>query len=191
MLDAARRLFVERGWAGATVADIAKAAEVGVQTVYFTFGDKRALLRELLDTAVAGDSDPVATLDRPWARAVLDEPDPAVQFARQAAGAREILERAAPVLEVVRGAAAADERMAELWRLNREQRYTVQLSFARALTGKVPGPLRDKHDAAAVADVATVLLGPETYGPLVTEAGWSPPRWERWAGDSLVRQFLP
>ncbi|MBB1243766.1 TetR/AcrR family transcriptional regulator [Streptomyces durbertensis] len=191
MLDAARRLFVERGWAAATVADIAKAAEVGVQTVYFTFGDKRALLRELLDTAVAGDSDPVATLDRPWARAVLAEPDPAAQLARQAAGAREIMERAAPVLEVVRGAAASDEQMAELWRLNREQRHTVQLSFARALAGKVAGPLREGRDPGAVADVATVLLGPETYGPLVTEAGWPPPRWERWAADSLVRQFLP
>ncbi|MFI2433185.1 TetR/AcrR family transcriptional regulator [Streptomyces sp. NPDC018693] len=191
MLDAAAGLFAERGWAGTTVEDIARTAEVGVQTVYFTFGNKRALLKELLDTAIAGDLDPVATLDRPWAREVLDEPHPAAQLARQAAGARRILERAAPVLEVVRGAATADPELAELWRNNQEQRHTVQLRFAEALTAKAGGALRDGHDSASAADIALTVLGPETYGLLVTARGWSPARWERWAADALVRQLLP
>ncbi|MFJ9643162.1 TetR/AcrR family transcriptional regulator [Streptomyces sp. NPDC004244] len=191
MHDAAARLFAEKGWTGTTVEDIARAAEVGVQTVYFTFGSKRALLRELLDTAVAGDADPVATLDRPWAREVLDEPDPAAQLALQAAGARRILERAAPVLEVVRGAATADPELAELWRLNHEQRHAVQLRFAEALYEKAGGSLRPGHDRAAAADIAVTVLGPETYDLLVTRRGWSPARWEEWAADALVRQLLP
>ncbi|MFG3496497.1 TetR/AcrR family transcriptional regulator [Streptomyces sp. NPDC047928] len=191
MLDAAALLFTERGWSGTTVDDIARTAEVGVQTVYFTFGTKRALLKELLDTAIAGDSDPVATLDRPWAREVIDATDPAGQLALQAAGARRVLERAAPVLEVVRGAAAADPELAGLWRLNQEQRHTVQLRFARALVTKTGGGLRDGHDAGSAADIALTVLGPETYGLLVTGRGWSPARWERWAADSLVRQLLP
>lgn len=194
MLDAAARLFVERGWAGTTVEDIARTAEVGVQTVYFTFGNKRALLKELLDTAVAGDSDPVATLDRPWAREVLDAPDPAGQLALQAAGARRVLERAAPVLEVVRGAAASDPELAELWRTNKAQRHTVQLRFAQALTDKANSAgtgLRDGQDAASAADAATALLGPETYGLLVGDRGWAPGRWEHWVADALVRQLLP
>ncbi|MFP3989490.1 helix-turn-helix domain-containing protein [Streptomyces sp. E11-3] len=191
MLDAAARLFVERGWAGTTVEDIARAAEVGVQTVYFTFGNKRALLKELLDTVIAGDSDPVATLDRPWAREVIDEPDCAAQLAHQAAGARAILRRAAPVLEVVRGAAAADPELATLWRTNQEQRHTVQLRFAQALVAKAGGTLRDGHDAASAADIALTVLGPETYGLLVYARGWTPTRWEHWAADTLVRQLLP
>ncbi|MEU5808711.1 TetR/AcrR family transcriptional regulator [Streptomyces sp. NPDC059650] len=191
MRDAAARLFAEKGWTGTTVEDIARAAEVGVQTVYFTFGSKRALLKELLDTAVAGDADPVATLDRPWAREVLDEPDPAAQLALQAAGARRILERAAPVLEVVRGAATADPELAELWRLNHEQRHAVQLRFAEALYEKAGGSLRPGHDRAAAADIAVTVLGPETYDLLVTRRGWSPARWEEWAADALVRQLLP
>ncbi|WP_223179424.1 TetR/AcrR family transcriptional regulator [Streptomyces griseicoloratus] len=191
MLDAAARLFAERGWTGTTVEDIARAAEVGVQTVYFTFGTKRALLKELLDTVIAGDPDPVATLDRPWAREVLDAPDPAAQLALQAAGARAVLERAAPVLEVVHAAAAADVELAELWRLNRRQRHTVQLRFAEALLAKAGGTLRDGHDAASAADVALAVLGPETYGLLVGARGWTPARWEHWAADALVRQLLP
>ncbi|MFB8777318.1 TetR/AcrR family transcriptional regulator [Streptomyces broussonetiae] len=191
MLDAAGKLFVERGWAGTTVEDIARSAEVGVQTVYFTFRNKRALLKELLDTAIAGDPDPVATLERPWAREVVDAPDPAAQLALQAAGARRVLQRAAPVLEVVRGAAAADSEVAALWRANQEQRHTVQLHFAEALVAKTGGALRDGHDAASAADIALAVLGPETFGLLVTGRGWSTARWERWAADSLVRQLLP
>ncbi|MFI8817189.1 MULTISPECIES: TetR/AcrR family transcriptional regulator [unclassified Streptomyces] len=191
MLDAAARLFVERGWAGATVEDIARAAEVGTQTVYFTFRNKRVLLKEVLDSAIAGDADQVATLDRPWARRVIGEPDPAVQLTLQAAGARLILERAAPVLDVVRGAAASDPELAELWRINQEQRHTVQLRFARALTEKTGGSLREGHDAASAADIALTVLGPETYGLLVTGRGWPPSRWEKWAADALVRQLLP
>lgn len=206
MLDAAARLFVERGWTGATVEDIARAAEVGVQTVYFTFGTKRALLGEVLDTAIAGDADPAATLDRPWAREVIAEPDPAGQLARQAAGARRVLERAAPVLEVVRTAATAEPELAALWRTNLEQRHTVQLHFAHALTAKAAktaktagngnagepdGPLRDGHDARSAADIMFTVLGPETYGLLVTTQGWSADRWERWAADLLTRQLLP
>ncbi|WP_165985094.1 TetR/AcrR family transcriptional regulator [Streptomyces sp. YIM 98790] len=191
MLDAAARLFVARGWTGTTVEDIARTAEVGVQTVYFTFGTKRALLAEVLDTVIAGDADPVATLDRPWARAVVAEPDPAVQLTRQAAGARAVLERAAPVLDVVRGAAASDADMAELWRTNQRQRHTVQLRFAEALVRKAGGALRDGHDAASAADIALALLGPETYGLLVTGQGWSPARWQQWAADALTRQLLP
>ncbi|NXY98536.1 TetR/AcrR family transcriptional regulator [Streptomyces sp. BR123] len=191
MRDAAARLFAEKGWTGTTVEDIARTAEVGVQTVYFTFGSKRALLKELLDTAVAGDADPVATLDRPWAREVLDEPDPAAQLALQAAGARRILERAAPVLEVVRGAATADPELAELWRLNHEQRHAVQLRFAQALHEKASGSLRHGHDSAAAADIALTVLGPETYDLLVTRRGWTPARWEEWAADALARQLLP
>ncbi|MFD5620394.1 TetR/AcrR family transcriptional regulator [Streptomyces yangpuensis] len=191
MLDAAGRLFAERGWSGTTIDEIARSADVGVQTVYFTFGNKRALLKELLDTAVAGDADPVATLDRPWALELLAEPDPAKQLRLQAAGARRILERSAPVLEVVRGAAASDPELAELWRTSLGQRHTVQLHFAQALEAKVPGGLRDGHDAGSAADIAMTLLGPETYVLLVTDRHWAPDRWQRWAGDSLARQLLP
>ncbi|MGX2993216.1 TetR/AcrR family transcriptional regulator [Streptomyces sp. JNUCC 64] len=191
MLEAATALFTERGWTGTTVEGVARAAGVGVQTVYFTFGTKRTLLKEVLDTAVAGDADPSATLDRPWAREVLAAPDPADQLARQAAGARRVLRRAAPVLEVVRTAAASDTELAELWRDTEERRRAVQLRFAQALVTKTGGALRDGHDAGSAADVAFAVLGPETYGLLVGARGWSPARWERWAADALVRQLLP
>ncbi|WP_247706390.1 TetR/AcrR family transcriptional regulator [Streptomyces liliiviolaceus] len=191
MTDTAARLFTEHGWTATTVEDIARAAEVGVQTVYFTFGTKRALLKEVLDIAVAGDPDPLATLQRPWARAVVDEPDPAAQLRLQAAGACDILRRAAPLLEVVRSAAPSEPELAQLWQTNLEQRHTVQLRFAEALVPKTAAGLRDGHDAASAADIALTVLGPETYTPLTAGRGWTPERWQHWSADCLVRQLLP
>src|SRR5215217_558269 len=66
MLAAARELFVERGYGATALQDIADRAEVAVQTIYFTFGTKRALLKELADVSIAGDDEPIATMDRPW-----------------------------------------------------------------------------------------------------------------------------
>ena len=47
ILDAARALFIERGYAGTTVADIAAVARVAVPTVYASVGTKPSILGEL------------------------------------------------------------------------------------------------------------------------------------------------
>jgi AcrR family transcriptional regulator len=43
ILDAARKIFVERGFEGASIDEIAEAARAGKTTIYARFGDKRAL----------------------------------------------------------------------------------------------------------------------------------------------------
>ena len=46
---AAWRLFTERGWAGTTVRDVARAAEVAEPTVYAAYGSKAGLAHALVD----------------------------------------------------------------------------------------------------------------------------------------------
>jgi AcrR family transcriptional regulator len=58
--------FIERGYAAATIEAIAAEAGIAVQTLCFTFSTERAILTELVDIEVAGDTAPVATLDRAW-----------------------------------------------------------------------------------------------------------------------------
>ena len=48
ILDAARRVFREKGYAGATVPQIARAAELAPGTIYLYFPGKDALYAELL-----------------------------------------------------------------------------------------------------------------------------------------------
>src|SRR4249919_1205351 len=54
---AAYTLFCERGYAGTTMVDIAEAAGVAVQTVYFTFHTKSELLSRTYDFAVLGEGE--------------------------------------------------------------------------------------------------------------------------------------
>src|SRR4029077_151636 len=75
MLDAAQRLFAERGYAATTIETIASNAGVAVDTVYANFGSKRGLLSALVDVRVGGDDQPVELLDRAGPQAVRNEPN--------------------------------------------------------------------------------------------------------------------
>jgi AcrR family transcriptional regulator len=186
IVAAATDLFTTAGYAATSVEAIAKAAGVGVQTMYYTFGTKRAILAAVLDQAVAGDDEPVATLDRPWATAALAATDPAEQLRLQVAGAAAIYRRAATLLDVVRSAAATDADLAELWHTNIDQRRTVQRVFITALARKTP--LRG-HTVDQAADIALAMLSPETYNLLVNTCGWTPAQWQTWAVNALTRQL--
>ena len=65
ILEAARALFNERGYDGATVRDIAKAAGMSTGAVFASFADKA----ELFDEIVAGD---YQALEVEMAQAVRD-----------------------------------------------------------------------------------------------------------------------
>jgi AcrR family transcriptional regulator len=188
MLAAARTLFVERGYAATTMQAIAGQAGVAVQTLYFTFATKRAILTELLDVEVAGDTEPVATLDRPWvARALAAPPEQLLRSLVRATA--EIHGRVVPLLEVVRAAAATDPEIAQVWHTNISQRHTVLTVFAGALAAKTT--LRAGINAAQAADIALAVLAPEAYHLLVAERGWTAAAWTAWATDALIRQLLP
>src|ERR1700679_157149 len=65
IIEAARELFLERGFDGVSVGDIAERAEVGRTTFFRHFGDKQEVVfakeEELLETiAAAGQADSTA-----------------------------------------------------------------------------------------------------------------------------------
>lgn len=188
MREAALRLFRDQGYAATAMQAIAEEAGVAVQTLYFTFGTKRALLSEIFDIAIAGDEEPVATLDRPHVQALMDDHDPITQLRGQARITRLIYERLAPVLGVIRGAATADPDLAELWEANIKQRATVMERMITALAAKTP--LRKGIDQAAAIDIALALQGPELYDFLAGRRGWSPDQYEHWLADALISQLL-
>ena len=64
VLEAATRLFAERGWAGTGMRDVAREAGVAVETVYANFRSKPELLIAAVDVSVVGDDAPVALADR-------------------------------------------------------------------------------------------------------------------------------
>ncbi|MFB4289674.1 TetR/AcrR family transcriptional regulator [Nonomuraea sp. ATR24] len=189
IVTAAAELFTTAGYTTTSITAIAAKAEVSEPTVYYSFGTKRAILTTALDLAVAGDDEPIPTLERQWVRDALADPDPLGQLRRQVAGAADIYLRAAPLLDVVRSAATTDPDLAEVWAANLQQRLTVQRVFTDALARKTT--LRDGLTAEAAADVALAVLSPENYNLLVNHRGWSHQQWQDWAVDALTRLLTP
>jgi AcrR family transcriptional regulator len=62
ILDAARELFLQHGYLGTSMDDVAAVARVSKQTVYKHFGDKRTMFIELLTGDMSGADAKVAAL---------------------------------------------------------------------------------------------------------------------------------
>ena len=181
IIEAAREVFVDPGYAAATIKQLAAAAGVSVQSVYFVFGNKPSVLSALLDVAVAGDEEKTATLDRPWVAAALGAPHPLGQLRIQVHHGRLILERTADILLALRAAASADEDAARLWQINRTQRRTVQELLMVGIVEKAP-----TVDLETAVNVALTLLSPETYTDLVVGEGWTGQKYEEWVVNTLA-----
>jgi len=188
IIECARVLFLEQGYAAATLDQIAARAGVAVQTVYFHFGNKRTVLKEVMDVLAVGDDAPIPLLDRPWVQQVRDEPD-----ARRALGiwlrnSRDIFGRVAPMLSIVRDAAGADPDMAEQWRTNSRERYIAHHTLTEILAAKKA--LRPGLTVQKAADITFTLLSPEVYLLLTAERGWSPGQWQRWLTGTIAQAVL-
>ncbi|MDK1474849.1 helix-turn-helix domain-containing protein [Streptomyces sp. 549] len=186
MLEAARELFVEQGYGVTTLQDIANRAGVAVQTIYFTFTNKRSLLKELVDITVAGDHEPVATMDRPWFREALATPSAEEHLRAHVHGTRLILARVAPLTSMVHAAMTTDPAVASMWP-HEDPRHVVQTAAARSLLSK-PGARPDVPEGHA-ADVLYGILSTDLYLLFVRRRGWSPEQWEQWAFDTLRPQL--
>jgi AcrR family transcriptional regulator len=188
IVECARELFLEQGYAVTTLDQIAARAGVAVQTVYFHFRNKRTVLKEIMDVLAVGDDEPVPLLRRPWMHQVRTEPD-----ARRALGiwlrqSRTIFARVAPMLTIVRDAAGADPEMAEQWRTNQQQRYLAHRTLAEILAAK--HALRPGLTVPKAADIIFTLLSPEVYLLLTAERGWTPARWQNWLTDTITQAIL-
>src|SRR5450432_2463834 len=74
ILESARRLFLERDYAGTTMPAIAEAAGVALDTVYAVVGKKPALFRLLVETAISGQDETIPAERRDYVRAIRAEP---------------------------------------------------------------------------------------------------------------------
>ncbi|MDA2809822.1 TetR/AcrR family transcriptional regulator [Nocardiopsis sp. RSe5-2] len=187
VIAAARELFIAQGYGATSLQEVADRAGVAVQTVYFVFRNKRTLFKDVVDTSIAGDTEPVATMDREWFRSMCAEPTAAGQLRAHLRGTREIMGRVAPIVPLIATAAATDPEIAAQWPRDRDPRYTVLFAAAEALVGKPD--VRPGLDAETAADVMYGLLSPELYLVLVRDRGWSPERWEEWALATLTSQL--
>ena len=188
VVDAARTLFLERGYAATTIEAISGLSDTPQATVYRLFSSKLGILKAVLDVSVVGDDQAVAMLDRPQVRALVSDEDPKEQLAGFAALLREVMARAAPMHRILADAARSDEDAASLLAQLGRQRQEGQRRIARSLARS--GALRPGLRERDVADVIYALASPEVYGLLVFDRGWSAERYEKWVNTILIDQLL-
>jgi AcrR family transcriptional regulator len=191
ILDAAHQLFLERGYAGATLAAIAQTAGVVVETIYRAYGSKAELFKAVVRAAVAGGANraQIAVDQRPAIAAVIAETDPYRQLQLYAATQPGIHARAGPLLRVLIGAAAADPELAELWTQLEDERLAGMGRFARLLADR--GALRPGLSAEEARDLLWTLNSLDVHDRLVLQRGWSPDRYRDWLAAALARELLP
>lgn len=188
VIDAARSLFLEQGYASTTIAAISQLAEVPEPTVYRLFSSKLGILKDLLDVTIAGDDEPVAVPERPNVAALLDEPDTRRVLAGLAAVTTQINLRTNDLYNMLSRAADSDTGAAVLVGTLREQRQRGQGEIVRNLHRR--HRLRAGLSARDAADIVHALMSPEVYRLLVTDRGWTADRYGQWMADTLAQQLL-
>jgi AcrR family transcriptional regulator len=187
--DAARQLFTERGYTGATIEAIAQEAEVAPETIYATFGNKRKILTHLMNIAVGGDEEPIRLLDRPEPQATMRESDQQLQLSQFARSITSILERVAPIFAIMRAAAKTEPEIADLLERILQERWQNLGTFVQHVAAN--GPLREGLPMPQAVDTVWAIASPELFTLLTVDRGWSKEQYIDWLATSLIRLLLP
>jgi AcrR family transcriptional regulator len=188
VLDAATRLFIERGYAATSIDAIAEAAGVGRSTVFAASGGKSWLIKTAYDRAIVGDDEPVPLLQRPAARKLFQLTDPTAIVAGHARIIAEAAERVSAICEAIHAAAGCDPEVGDLWKEIGQQRLNGAKAFATLIDEKAG--LRSGMAVEEAGDIIWIFNDPTLHHALVRLRGWSQDRYRQWLTDNLQHQLL-
>jgi AcrR family transcriptional regulator len=174
-------LFAERGYQATTVAAIAGAAEVAVQTVYATFGSKAGVLKAMLTEMEHYAHAPA------WAKRIDAAAEPADKLREFAGWTTSILSVSRRAIMAAQQA-GGDRRIAELKAEGDRRRRDALERLVAAMDAE--GVLRPGLDRRRATDRAWVLTSVELYLAATIGCGWPDADYTRWLGDLLVDQLL-
>jgi AcrR family transcriptional regulator len=189
ILDAARSHFISAGYRRTTVAAIARAAAVNVDTLYELVGRKPALMRELIEEALSGTDHPIAAEQRRYVHEIRAATDARTKLRIYAHAVRAIQERLAPLFIALRDAALTEPEAASLWQEISERRARNMRLFVDDV--RRSGGLRAGVTPAIAADTVWLMNSSDVYVLLCVERGWPPARYERWLFETWSRLLLP
>jgi AcrR family transcriptional regulator len=199
MVTAAYRRFCADGYAGTTMNAIAAEAGVAVQTLYYTFHTKAAVLGDAIGAAIVGfdlwhppPPDPIGVAElkafTPWWPSVDEAPTAGAALAAFITAGVPILERMGPLIAAMRGG-AGDRDAEAVVRLAEERRVAMYREVVGSIARK-RGGLRKGLGAAAATDLMVVLFSAELYQSLRAGRGWSKARCAEYFGRLLTNELL-
>lgn len=185
ILAVARRLFVEHGYAATSIARIATEAGVSAPTVFAGFRSKVNLLKEAVDTAIAGDAEDRPLRDRPVLQRVHEAATFDEVVDRLADAFAEVAERSTPIYAVVHGAADSDPQIAAL----RKELDRQRLAGADLLAATIADRLGSDR-VGDIRDSLWVLMSPLQWTLIVQDRGRPASYYRDWMAQAL-RALLP
>ncbi|MGB0098710.1 MAG: helix-turn-helix domain-containing protein [Nocardioides sp.] len=180
--DAARTLFLERGWAATRVRDVAERAGVSEPTVFAVYGSKAGLAMGLLDS-LDDAADPMRML-RELDRA---EGDPVRQLAILLEFDRRLFEHGADAIVVIREAGRGKPELATVVT---EGRRRGDRNRRRIFRSWPEGTLREGVDVDRASDIYAALSHVDSYLVLTRERGWSAQHVEEFWIETLSELLL-
>jgi AcrR family transcriptional regulator len=186
IVQAADALFREKGYAKATMKEVAERAGVARDTVHAVFGHKAALIPAMVDLRLVPDESVTNVADVPEAQAVMNETDPVRQLELFAEFITHVNVALRPVFTVMRGAASSEPAVAETLALLERNRMRNMRLYASWFAAR--GPLRMSEED--VADTLFAIASPDVGHLLCEELGWTRERHAAWVADTLQRALL-
>lgn len=185
ILDAAHELFVANGYEATTMQAIADQAGVAVQTVYFRFGTKAALLAQVESRAVLGNAPRQEWREQPWARQMAAETDPRRVIDLFVDVDTDIKGRLSPLVAALGAALPADPSSIADRERGRDAFFGTLIDRLDEL-----GALRTELIPSRALDILRVVNTLEAYADLTGRRGWSTDEWKAWLTDTLRSQLL-
>jgi AcrR family transcriptional regulator len=181
ILDAAWVLVRARGPHAVTLAEIAAAAGVSRQLVYFHFANRAGLLVAMArhyDTRSGFRARAIATRELP----------PAEALAELIRAWHDYLPEILPIAQALEAAAITGEDGADAWR---DRMGELREAF-RLATDRLDGAalLADGWTADTAADWAWARCQPSNWRHLVEERGWDPAVYADRTAQSIVHEIL-
>jgi len=184
IVGAAIDCFLDNGYVGTTMDDIAEKAAVARRTIYNQFGSKAALLIAAINDRVVGSEERSLESDHDSVRA-LDDPRQMIEaFIKAHVG---VVHRSLPLLKVTFEAAAIDGEVAKEYERNEEYRYRAQQVLIDALDRKAL--LRTDVPPDYLKRGFWLLAGPQML-ITATNAGWDIDTYARWLEDTVSGLLL-
>lgn len=181
ILEAGLRLFVERGYPGTSVTEIARMAGVSAETIYASVGSKRGIIDGLLEQI---DTEGIAARAREQVAARGE--DPRTHLAILAELATRFWRDHGRLVRVLRNG-VGDPEIGEAW-LGRQ---AARRELIRTVIATWPaGALRPQLTVERAADIVWMLTSDEVFTLLVELRGWSPEAHVTWTTAALVRELL-
>jgi len=188
IVKAAYLLFCAQGYAGTTMAQIAEAAGVAVQSVYFTFHTKAALLSRAYDFAVMGEEEPQIPQLQAWYQAMTAEPDVTEALRHFVTGVGEITRRVTPLSLAAQVAADGDADTARVMAFHDDMQADAYREVVTLLSAKAE--LRLGLSLARATDLLLMYAGTEVYHVMVEKRRWSHDEWLGWTVVALADQLF-